>query len=673
MDNELELYKEMAAHTQTGWYRAYMSREIFECSDYFKDLFALDSNTISFAEWYKHIREDYRGRVRKEMQNTVNYPSDYYQVIYPVITKDHREVWMVSKQCLHTVDKETNEDIYFGILSITDAPKSEEDIEKAKQANDFLPRLYSISNSLFDFLKAGSSHNAIQMILENVRKAIDGDRVYIFEYYDFQRMQSNTYEVVDDNISSQINFLQKIPTNETPWYSTMILNGKPIIINSLNQIPKEGYGEKELLVQQNIKSVICVPMTNNKGVWGYMGIDMVRHTHEWTNIDYQWLLSICNIISICMELNNAKIDMIDEQTFLENLLKNLPIGYAHISAIRDENGKLVDYILIDNNDMLRDKILKDMIITQPGNFGSNYPDKTLFKERMKIYKQVLDDGKVNEKDIYFPINKIYAHEISYSPGKDQVVDLYIDMTPSKKLEKELTLARNKAMSMDKLKSAFLANMSHEIRTPLNAIVGFSNLLADTEELDERKGFVSIINENSELLLQLISDILDLSKIEAGTFDFVFSDVDVNKLCSDLVCSSQLKVKNDVIILFDPHPDKCILYCDRNRLQQVISNFVNNAIKFTEKGSIRIGYIIKEKSIKFYCSDTGIGVSKKQQSAIFDRFVKLNTFVSGTGLGLAICQTIVKHSKGKIGVDSEPGKGSTFWFTVPTDKHPLVHS
>ena len=222
----------------------------------------------------------------------------------------------------------------------------------------------------------------------------------------------------------------------------------------------------------------------------------------------------------------------------------------------------------------------------------------------------------------------------------------------------------KAERSNQLKSAFLANMSHEIRTPLNAIVGFSDLLVETEELSERQEYIKIVRENNDLLLQLISDILDLSKIEAGTFEFTSGDVDVNLLCEDIVRSMGMKAKGEVELVLDNHLPVCHVISDRNRIHQVISNFVNNAMKFTSEGSIHVGYKLKDGELEFYVEDTGIGIEKEQLPHIFERFVKLNSFVHGTGLGLSICQSIVEQLGGRIGVDSEKGKGSRFWFTIP---------
>lgn len=236
----------------------------------------------------------------------------------------------------------------------------------------------------------------------------------------------------------------------------------------------------------------------------------------------------------------------------------------------------------------------------------------------------------------------------------------------KKVERELVEAKNRAEESNRLKSAFLANMSHEIRTPLNAIVGFSNILASTDELEEKQEYAEIIENNNALLLQLINDILDLSKIEAGTLEFVYSDVDLNSLLSDLERSMKKKVLNEnVQLVFEKKEEDCYVSIAKNRLMQVIINLLTNAIKFTERGSVCFGYsYLNSRMLSFYVSDTGRGISEEQQEAIFDRFVKLDSFAQGTGLGLSICRMIIDHLGGEMGVKSELGKGSTFWFTFP---------
>ena len=255
----------------------------------------------------------------------------------------------------------------------------------------------------------------------------------------------------------------------------------------------------------------------------------------------------------------------------------------------------------------------------------------------------------------------------YRP-QDGIIDMLCinyDITPLKETEQKLIIARDKAEELDRLKSAFLANMSHEIRTPRNAIVGFSSLLAETDSRSERQEYIKIVQENNELLLQLISDILDLSKIEAGTFNFVYTNVDVNETCSEIIKSMGMKVSKGVELIFGELFPECYIYTDKNRFTQVISNFINNALKFTQQGSITLGYEqVSHQKIKFYVRDTGMGIPEEKQKSVFERFVKLNTFVQGTGLGLSICKSIVSQMGGEIGVDSTEGVGSCFWFTHP---------
>lgn len=236
----------------------------------------------------------------------------------------------------------------------------------------------------------------------------------------------------------------------------------------------------------------------------------------------------------------------------------------------------------------------------------------------------------------------------------------------KKMEGELLKAKEAAEISNHLKSAFLANMSHEIRTPLNAVVGFSNVLAYTEDENERQEYIKIIENNNTLLLQLIGDILDLSKIEAGVFEFVYSKVNLNVLLMEIIRVARLRLKdNSVAVEFVECLPECVIYSDVNRLMQVMNNLITNAIKFTTKGSIRVGYRLREdESLYFYVSDTGCGIPADKLKEVFGRFVKLNSFQQGTGLGLSICESIVTRLGGQIGVISEVGQGSTFWFTLP---------
>ena len=242
-----------------------------------------------------------------------------------------------------------------------------------------------------------------------------------------------------------------------------------------------------------------------------------------------------------------------------------------------------------------------------------------------------------------------------------------DITQLKQAEKQLTLAKEKAENADLSKSAFLANMSHEIRTPLNAITGFAEILASANTEEEKAQYQEIIKMNADLLLQLVNDILDMSKIEAGTLEFVYTKVDINLLLSDLRQLFQMRVNDaggNIQIIADPGLPACTIETDRNRIAQVLSNFTTNAIKFTQKGTISIGYEARDTELYFYVTDTGAGIPADKLPEVFGRFVKLNKDKKGTGLGLSISKTIVNKLEGQIGADSVEGKGSTFWFTIP---------
>ena len=248
-----------------------------------------------------------------------------------------------------------------------------------------------------------------------------------------------------------------------------------------------------------------------------------------------------------------------------------------------------------------------------------------------------------------------------------LVGSYQIITHRKKQEEELILAKERAEESNRLKSTFLANMSHEIRTPLNAIVGFCNLLANGNvDADKRNKYMRVIESNNELLLKLIGDILDLSKIEAGAVEFAFSEFDLNKLMEEMDKTFQQRMSDGkpVVLSYKCGLERCVIRSERNRLMQLVTNLVANAIKFTDSGTICYGYELQGSMLRFYVEDTGCGIPKDKQQDILNRFVKLNGFKQGFGLGLSICKNIVKALGGEMGLESAPGKGSTFWFTVP---------
>lgn len=279
-----------------------------------------------------------------------------------------------------------------------------------------------------------------------------------------------------------------------------------------------------------------------------------------------------------------------------------------------------------------------------------------------------------ERNIHLIVNgeprwiKQFLIQQTFDPDNGNIVLLgvNVDINEQKKTEEALREAKEKAESSDKLKSAFVANMSHEIRTPLNAIVGFANLLVTSEDREDFDSFKQIIEQNSNQLLQLIGDILDLSKIESDTLDFVWSNVNVNAMMYELEKIFQMRnaANPDVVIKCVASVGDCMIRTDRQRLIQVVSNLMTNAIKFTTQGSIIMGYEKRKEEIYFYVTDTGCGIPEENQSQVFERFVQLDSFKQGTGLGLPICSSIIRAMGGKIGVKSKPGGGSTFWFILP---------
>ena len=278
---------------------------------------------------------------------------------------------------------------------------------------------------------------------------------------------------------------------------------------------------------------------------------------------------------------------------------------------------------------------------------------------MRLY---LSDDTDNYVDCVVSVSGAYMVQ-----NRDEKVLLTVrDITRLKKVQEELEAARRVAEVAGEQKTAFLANMSHEIRTPLNAIVGFAGLLSNASE-SERNSYVEIIKGNTNMLLQLVNDILDMSKIEAGTLEFIYSDTDVNQIMRELEGIFRLRLEeadSPVRIVFEPCLPVCFIHTEKNRVSQVLSNFLSNAFKYTKEGSITLGYKVREDDIYFYVQDTGAGIPAGKVDKVFERFMKLDAKKQGTGLGLSISRTIINKLGGEIGVFSEYGKGSTFWFTLP---------
>ncbi len=369
--------------------------------------------------------------------------------------------------------------------------------------------------------------------------------------------------------------------------------------------------------------------------------------------------------------NHIKREQIENS--LARLKVSVDTGDSILWEYDVENDKLtVDFGLnedINNNEGL--KAIHDYNFKNQEDYKSSIHPDDFDRVYNKQFKPLLQ-GKINNfvaayrrilngKTFWFNSN-VRSYKFNDDGTPNRIVSYTSNITQQR--EKEIELIKVK--EADKLKSAFLANMSHEIRTPLNAIVGFSNIIAEIDDEVERQSYLDIIHKNNDLLLQLIDDILDFSKIEAGTMDYHFEEVDIKDICGEIALADSIKMPSDVVLIFDLGSPSVIVKTDERRVMQVISNFVNNAIKFTTKGSITIYYEIEGDFIRVCVKDTGIGISAENQRRIFERFIKVDTFQQGTGLGLTISRTIMEALGGNIGVDSEEGVGSTFWFTLPLE-------
>ena len=801
MQTNNERYIKMASLAQIGWWEADFTAGYYLCSDFLCDLLGLDGDIISFSDFQNLIREDYREQIILEFRANANIYRNFYEQTFPIRSR-YGEIWLHTR--LSHREKGTGADggdKSFGVIQCVEAPKESDQRDTLRKVNNLLRRQNFISQSLLRFLHDEEMESCIIDILNDILNTYYGEgRAYIFEYDKDYTRQSCMYEVVSEGVLSEKDNQQELSVGLPGWWSRQILSGTPILLSSLKQLPKEAEEEYKYFKKKGILSMMVTPLRAGDRIWGYMGIDLVGTYHEWSNEDFQWISSLANIISICIELRKANRAMDRSEKLFRSIFANIPAGVE----IYDKNGYLTDlnnmnmeiFGVVDKEKVLginffenpnvpqgiRDRVKKEDLVDfrinysfeltegyfqsnqsksidvytkvrklydSEGNFNgyilisidnterlnalnriqdfenfflliSDYAkvgyaklnlidregyaikqwyknlgeeEKTPLSGVVGVYRHVHPDDRQSILDFFEEVRKgnrrHFQKEIrvcrpgmedynswvrtnivvtTYEPENNEIeiIGINYDITELKETEAELILARDKAQMMDRLKSAFLANMSHEIRTPLNAIVGFSDLLVESDDVEERREYINIVRENNDLLLQLISDILDISKIEAGTFEFTIGDVDVNLLCEDIVRSMQMKVRPGVQLLFEPYLPVCHVVSDRNRLYQVISNFVNNAIKFTSEGSIRVGYGLKDGALEVYVQDTGIGIEKEQSSRIFERFVKLNSFVHGTGLGLSICRSIIEQLGGQIGLDSEPGHGSRFWFTLPEE-------
>ena len=500
---------------------------------------------------------------------------------------------------------------------------------------------------------------AMNMALAEIGRYTGVDRLATWENHLDGVTYGCTNEWCNDGIEPAIDYLRSMTIEAgKPWFD--MLEENHIICTS--DIYSLDPFITQMLEVQGVKAIAVFPLSQLGVHFGFLSFNFCWNK-QWDEKDVELMSQISQIVSTATKRWQVETSLQQSQRTMQKVLDNINANifvsdYDTLKVIfankpfREEAGEVPE-----NAECWR------MLNAGLENGCKHCPKPKLLDANRKF-------TGVHFWEDYNPVTKrwytIQSMAIKWLDGRWAIMELATDITTRKQVELELIQAKEKAEESDRLKSAFLANMSHEIRTPLNAIVGFSSLLAETDEAELRHVYMSLVQENNELLLNLISDILDISKIEAGMIDIVMGRVDVPQLCREVIATFSHKKRDSAVELrFDENSPQIVIDADKNRIVQVLSNFLTNALKFTTKGSITLSYSLEdENQVRFCVTDTGKGIPDEQKHEIFNRFVKLDSFVQGAGLGLSICQSLVNRMGGKIGVESREGEGSCFWFTHP---------
>ena len=796
-EQELQLNRELLKETLMGWWVADFADRTIVCSPSICEGLALQQEAMNFEQFAAVVREDYRQQVLQTFESLGS--SGEYDVVYPVQSV-YGELWGHAR----TTRRETTPDghqLVYGLWQRVDPPH-EEQLKAERRINSLLYHQLTVSQSLAQFLQKGNSDEAVYGVLTDVLHYFDAGRVVIYECDTKLSVQHCSYEVTAPGVYSMAEEQKLTTLPIIQWWYSELQRQRCIRVDDCEQMPPEAAEAYQLLKRLGVKSQLSVPMMREGGrLGGFLGVDILKEKHLWTQEELQWLTSLANIIALCRELQRTRDDALDERNTLVSIFNNVPVGielydkegllinvnqrdlelfgvkskrdvlginmwncpfmtpaikeniqreqaldirldyvfdrvkgyyetckqgvvklFSRFCQLRDRRGRLYGYIVInldrtnelDNLSRIQEFENLFLVVSNFAkvgyaklnlmdyqgyaidqwyvNLGETH-DK-LLQEVAGVYAHVHPDDRAQLLRFYEEARQGRCHQFSqqlrvqhpdapegawnyiidhvvvsrYEPenGVVELVAVNYDITEQKEMERNLTIAKEKAEEADRLKTAFLANMSHEIRTPLNAIVGFSSLIADSKTEQDKQQFMHLIEENNALLLQLVDDILDFSKMEAGTFEISLQEVDVHRVCSETVRKMLAKVRPGVMLTMNtPLTEELNITTDGHRVAQVLENFLTNAVKFTLRGSITLTYNLTDAyTLRFQVSDTGIGIAPEACSSIFNRFVKLNNFVQGTGLGLAICKGIVDRLGGQIGVESQLGQGSTFWFTLP---------
>lgn len=611
---DFTFFSQLMANANMGWWKANLSTANYECSDFIVELLGLDqTGVISF--------EDFNKRIQKEEQlSTTVHSYGVYQrpeVVYLLDTVKG-SVWVRSKVCFQETDEDGNEIVY-GISEVQDGP----DMASAYQALQYSERLLS---NIFKYLPIGI-------------ELYDMDGVLV----DLNDKELEMFHIEKKEDVLGINLFEN-----------------PIFPKEMKERLKKNEDADFTFRYDFSKVGSYYQNTQKQGTIDLMTKVTTLYNSEHQPINY--LLINADKTETTVAYN--KIQEFEE--FFELVGDYAKVGYAHFNILSGHGYAQKSWYR--NVGEAYETPLSDIF----GTYRHFHPDdralliRFLDDARKGLTTQLSKEMRVLREDGTYTWTHVNLLVKKYAP-QDRIIEIIsinYDITELKRTEEMLVKARDKAEASDRLKSAFLANMSHEIRTPLNAIVGFSSLLTSTENAAEKELYNSLIGHNNKLLLNLINDVIDLSKIESGYLELRPDWVNLTELLDESVAEYVHQVPSGVELLTNYPAHDSLVELDRLRIKQILSNFLSNALKNTTTGHVEVFYEVDHQSVRIGVKDTGRGIPQNMLEKIFERFEKLDSFAQGAGLGLPICKLIVEKMNGRILVDSQLGIGTTFIIELP---------
>ena len=611
---DFTFFSQLMANANMGWWKANLSTANYECSDFIVELLGLDqTGVISF--------EDFNKRIQKEEQHSATFHSfgvyQWPEVVYLLDTVKG-SVWVRSKVCFQETDEDGNEIIY-GISEVQDGP----DMASAYQALQYSERLLS---NIFKYLPIGI-------------ELYDMDGVLV----DLNDKELEMFHIEKKEDVLGINIFEN-----------------PIFPKEMKERLKKNEDADFTFRYDFSKVGSYYQNTQKQGT-----IDLVTKVTTLYDSEHQpinYLLINADKTETTVAYN--KIQEFEE--FFELVGDYAKVGYAHFNVLSGHGYAQKSWYR--NVGEADETPLSDIF----GTYRHFHPDdralliRFLDDARNGLTTQLSKEMRVLREDGTYIWTHVNLLVKKYAP-QDRIIEIIsinYDITELKRTEEMLVKARDKAEASDRLKSAFLANMSHEIRTPLNAIVGFSSLLTSTENAAEKELYNSLIGHNNKLLLNLINDVIDLSKIESGYLELRPDWVNLTELLDESVAEYAHQVPSGVELLTNYPAHDSLVELDRLRIKQILSNFLSNALKNTTTGHVEVFYEVDHQSVRIGVKDTGRGIPQNMLEKIFERFEKLDSFAQGAGLGLSICKLIVEKMNGRVLVDSQLGIGTTFVIELP---------